>query len=177
MLAALEQAIVDFAREQWPEHGGAGQVTEFDIGNDFDDIIGTPAMAVATEAIALKRNADGSINFKPTVSVYLAYKNVGKPDQRRKGISPILTGAIAILSNRTFDIDIEPLLPLSCSEVLHANLKSKGLIGYRLQFSTDFDADAIDIDDAQRLIEIGIDYYDTNDTPALRAADEIEYEE
>ncbi len=177
MLYDIESALVEFIRDQWPEHGGSSVLREFDIGSDFEDIIDMPAMAVATEAIALKRNSDGSINFKPVLSTYWVFKHPGKPEGRRKGISPILIGAISILANQTFGLEIEPLMPTAANEVAHQKLKDLGAIAYRIPFVTNFDVDQISTDDAQRLLQIGISYYDTIGAGELRATDEIEYEE
>jgi hypothetical protein len=177
MLAEIEEAIVELTREKWPDQGGTTVVNEFDIELDFERVLNTPGLAVAIETVALRRNPDGSIHFIPTISVYLVFKNVGQPAQRRRGIHPMIVGTVCILSGSDLGLDIDPLLPISAGELLHEQLKAKGLIGFRLQFTSGFDVEKVDGEDAVRLMSESISYYKESETTAPKASGTINYPE
>lgn len=176
MLGEIETGIISRLRDLWPEHGGGKNISQFDIGKDFSDINSFPAISAAIESIQPRRNADRSINLSPTVSLYLVFKSVARPDQRRAGMYPIVLGVIGLLSGSRLDLDIEPLLPVSADEIYHEQLKKTGSIGYRLRFKTDFDCELIDTGDAVNLISLGLTYYD-GPTDVEMARDEITFTE
>lgn len=160
MISNIERNALDWLQQRWPVDINEKRIAQFDIGKDFSDINQFPAVAAATESIGMRRNPDGSISFAPVISLYLVFKNVARPDQRRAGIYPIITGVVSLLSGRTLGLEIEPLLPLPAKEIYHNQLKEIGGIGYLLQFKTDFDIDKIDEQQAIDLLSIAIKYYD-----------------
>lgn len=176
MLAEIETGIIKWLRDHWPEHGGEKTISQFDIGKDFGDINNFPAISAAIETIQPKRNADGSINLSPTISLYLVFKSVARPDQRRAGIYPIVLGVMGLVAGKRIDLDIEPLMPVSADEIYHDQVKKIGALCYRLKFRTDFDCELTNIDNAVDLISIGLTYYDGT-TNVVMAQDDISFTE
>lgn len=176
MIAEIERAVIQWLTDHWQDIEGQPMVGQFDIGKDFSDINSTIAISISTEMIGIKRNADGSLNFAPVISIYMVFKNVGRPDQRRAGIYPILEATAVLITGKKFDLDIEPMIPSgSAQEIYHDKLKEIGSICYRMQFTTNFDGSAIDDSDAVRLITDAITYYD-GATEAVVAEDEINFD-
>lgn len=176
MIADIETKIVEFLKSQWREYGGSTQVNEFDINLDFEDLLNSPAISVATENLEVRVVTPGVIRFKPTISLYTVFRDVGRQDQRRHGVYPVVVASIRLLSGKVLDdLDMDGLTPVSCKEIYHAKLKERGLICFQTQFTTFFDDESIDDQDVVQLLTEGLSYYlgETNDN--VNATDEIAY--
>jgi hypothetical protein len=175
-ISAIEEAILARLRSRWAACGASDRIEEFAIGIDFDDILGTPAVAVTTERIAVERVVDGVFSLSPVINIYVAFKDPGKPDKRRSGIYPIVLGTLGILAGQKCGLDIDALEPGEISEVFHDSLKRKGCVAFRLQFSTSFDIEMDgDGEELVALMAIGVQYMrqdPSQETPD--AEDEIE---
>ena len=177
MIAEIETGIINYLREKWPVHGSDKSINEFDINRDFDDIINTPAVSVATEKVGVRSVDDETLEIKPVISLYIALKNVSKPDQRSHSILPIVVAVLRMLHKQNVElVDIEGLQPVGCSEVFHENLKKKGLAGWKLTFTTLFEVETIDDADAIRLLSEGLSYYVGEEFATEHATDSIDYE-
>ena len=175
MIEEIELGIINFLREKWDEHGGATTVHEFDINSDFKDLLNSPSISIATENVAVRQITDGTIELKSTISLYLAFKDVGRPDQRRHGIYPVVVAVIRLLSGENLDLEIDYLTPVSCREIYHAKLKEIGYIGFQLQFTTTFTVESIDDADVVQLLSEGLSYYLGDENVNADATDVIEY--
>lgn len=173
MIEDIERGIISHLRDKWDEHGGDTMVHEFDINMDFKDLLNAPSISVATENVAVRQVTDGIIELKPTVSLYLAFKDVGKPDQRRHGIYPIIVAVLRLLSGEDLELEITPLLPVLCREVYHVQLKESGYIAFQLQFTTSFNEERIDDADVVQLLSEGLSYYLGDENVDADATDEI----
>jgi hypothetical protein len=174
MLAEIEESIPNILRSKWDAMGGTVVVGVFDINKDFEDIIKTPAVSVAIEYIGLNVVVDGVVTFKPNIAVYQVFKDVGKPDQRRQGVYPIVMGCIRILTGSTLDLEIEGLEPVSSNEIYHETLKKLGLICFKTSFKSSFNEESMDDADVVRLLSEGLNYYKDN-TDTLLVNDGVEF--
>lgn len=158
-ISDIEAGILSLLQERWTAAGIAERVEEFNVGMDFGDLLGVPAISLATENIGIERIADGNFKITPVISLYIAAKNPADPAARRAGIYPLVIGTIAILANQKLGLDIDPLVPGDAAEIFHAALKEKGLIGFKLAFSTSFDVEMVgDGVDLVKLAAIAANY-------------------
>jgi hypothetical protein len=171
MIADIEQAIISMLKARWALLGNGSALNEFDINLDFNDVLNTPAVAVATEKFGTAFSTDETIKIEPVISLYHVFKNVGKPDQRRLGIYPIVTGCMQILSGQDFGLGIDPLRAAGGNEVYHEKLKMMGLIGYKCDYHTSFNLDPFDPESADdvALLSEGLNYYCNSIQVALDA--------
>ncbi|MFA5751117.1 MAG: phage protein Gp37 [Candidatus Paceibacterota bacterium] len=175
MLAEIETAIQDYLQSKWSANGGTTIVNRFDIDNEFEDLLKYPAISIATSSIGIQTVTDGCIKMTPVISVFQAFKHVGKPENRRHGVYPIVTACIQLLSGNDLDLEIDYLKPVSCKEVFHAKLKELGAICFETQFETSFDIESIDDNDAVALLTEGISYYLGDENVDADATDIINY--
>jgi len=161
MIADVEQGMIAMLKSRWALLGNGAALNEFDINLDFNDVLNTPAVAVATEKFGTTFSTDETIHVEPVISLYHVFKNVGKPDQRRLGIYPVVTGCMQILSGQDFGLGIDPLRVAGGNEVYHEKLKTMGLIGYKCDYRTSFDLDPFDPDSSYSvaLLSEGLNYY------------------
>jgi hypothetical protein len=176
-ISDIENGIIALLQERWSAAGITERVEEFNVGLDFEDIAGTPAVSLATERIGVERITDGNFKISPIVSLYIVFKNVADPAARRAGIYPLALGSMAILANQKLGLDIDPLQPAGdMVEIFHAALKARGLIGFKLILETSFDIEMVgDGVDLIKLAAIAVHYM--RQDPAIDdpdAIDEIE---
>ena len=178
-ISSIESAILARLQSKWAVSGGSQPVSEFDIGNDFNNILATPAVSIATERIGTKRITDTDYTMTPQCTLYMAFKNVAGPAGRRSGIYPIVQGVFQILIGKACGLDIKPLQPVGpINEVFHPNLKANGLIGFKMVFETSFDVDILDDEpDAVQLVSIGASYYLQPDDHVAEVTDIITIEQ
>lgn len=176
MIAEIEAKILEVFKEKYGVAMSGSAIHEFDIGMDFSDLKAYPAVSIATENVGVRSVTDGTIEFKPRISIYQVFKNVGKPDQRRLGIYPIVVACVKILSGDDLNLEIDNLQPVSCGEIYHEKLKEMGAICFKTQFETSFTEDAMDDQDIVHLLSEGLSYYlgSENDTPD--ATDNLTFE-
>lgn len=142
-ISDIESGMLALLQERWTAAGITERVEEFNVGMDFGDLLGVPAVSLATENIGVERIADATFKISPAISLYIAFKNPADPAMRRAGIYPLVIGTIAILANQKLGLDIDPLIPGDAAEIYHAALKEKGLIGFKLTFTTSFDIEMV----------------------------------
>jgi len=177
-ISEIENAILTRLKSKWSVKGGSTAVHEFDIGLDFEDILKTPAVSVTTEQIGLRHIVDMSFEIRPRLTVYMVFKNVGGPKGRRVGLYPMVLGVVGILAGQCLGLEIDPLMPeRSAQEIFHKNLKEKGLLAYKVDFSTSFDIDRFDDEDLQRLISTSLQYYMNRESETADLTDIVTFEE
>jgi Domain of unknown function (DUF1834) len=177
MIESIEQAMIGRLKDCWPEHGGATVLDTFDIGNDFSDVISNSAVSIATESIGMRALPELSLELKPTIIVYVCFKQVANAKGRRFGVYPLVLGIIGILTGQDLDLEIDPIMPAGAAqEIFHETLKQKGMVGWKIPFTTSFDIDRLDNESvATALIAEGLSYHlDSDDVDNAR--DEILYE-
>lgn len=159
-LSLIENAVLAFVQQHVAEIGGE-TLTEFDARKNLDNIIKTPAIAVAFETIDFTKKS-GCTGWRPSLYVYLVFKNVASESQRRHGIYPLVEGVIQLLTKQRFGLEIEPLEPVSAPEIQNSKFTERGLMGWQIQFKTGFDVDPFDADAgnaAIALLSTSIRYY------------------
>jgi hypothetical protein len=131
-IADIENAMIARVQDRWTAAGMTEIIEEFNVGLDFEDLLGVPAISFATERIGVERIVDGEFRITPVVSAYVVFKNPADPKARRQGVYPLVLGIIGL--------DIDPLLPEGdVVEIFHAKLKEQKLTGFKTSFSTSFD--------------------------------------
>lgn len=159
-LSTIESAILELLQNAALADGTGEPIVEFDARRGLENINRTPAVCCATEVVKYSQVDEETVNWQPEIAVYLVFKNVSNETARRKGAYPILEGAVKLLSLQTLGLSIEPLVPLSASEIFNAALSQRGLIGFRVAFRTDFDVSKyMAEEDAVRFIVSGVKYY------------------
>lgn len=176
MIEDIEQGIIDRLKALWPDHGGSTALNVFDIGNDFSDVVGNAAISIATESIGLSTLPDLGIKLTPQTSVYLCFKHVANAKGRRFGAYPMVLGVIGILTGQDLDLDIDYLMPAGAAqEIYHETLKSKGLVGWKIPFTTSFDIERLGDDEtAVALISEGL-FYHLREDAEENGHDELSY--
>jgi len=176
-IADIENAMIARIQSRWAAAGMTERIEEFNVGLDFDDLLGVPAISIATERIGVERIVDGEFRITPVLSLYIVFKNPADPKARRQGVYPLALAMVGILVNQKLGFDIDPLLPAGdVVEIFHAKLKEQKLTGFKTSFSTSFDI-SMDGDggDLIKLAAITVNYM--RQDPAQEepdATDEIE---
>lgn len=178
MIEQIETKIIERLQARWATNGGATALAMFDVGKDFEDVLTNAALSIATEKIGFSRKSEG-FEVKIQIAVYVCFKDVGSSKGRRTGVYPMVLGTVAILAGQDLGLeDIDELVPDgSAVEVFHENLKKRGMVGFRIPFTTAFVIDRL-LDDATitKLLSEGISYHlDGNAT--TDAHDEVTYPE
>lgn len=152
MISTIENAMLAMVRDRLASAGVTDRIEDFNVATDFEDILGTPAMSVITEQMAFELIADATYRVSPSIAAYVVFKNPADPAARRAGVYPLVLAIAAILANRKLGLDIKPIQPGNAVEIFHANLKEKGLVGFKIAFTTSFDIDMVS--DGEELVKL-----------------------
>jgi hypothetical protein len=170
-LTLIEEKMLDHLQANALRDGTGELISEFDVrtSDALDTINNSPAVCIATESIAFRKIDEGTIRWTPLIIVYMVFKNVSNSRDRRHGAYPMLEGIIRLLSFQKLGLDIEPLIPGEADEIDHQALTNRGLIGFKVPFTTSFDVSKfIAQESAVRFLVSGIKYY------AQRPDDKVE---
>jgi hypothetical protein len=161
-LTSIEEKMLEHLQANALCDGNGEPISEFDVrtSDALDTINNPPAVCIATERVAFRRIDDGTIRWTPLIIVYLVFKNVSNSRDRRHGAYPILEGIVRLLSFQTLGLGIEPLMPGDADEIDHRALTDRGLIGFKISFTTSFDVSKFVAEDtAVKFLTSGIKYY------------------
>jgi len=154
MLSDIERAAIDRLKER-----GLPQVTAYEIKKDSELAPATPAVrAVIADG---KFTPVGQKSFRADVTLYviIIFKHVSDEESRRKGIYPILFGAVNLLAGQKLGLKIDELVPLSFREITNARDAEAGLIVFQAPFSTKFYFEKVSDEEAGALVKMGLDFY------------------
>ncbi len=117
------------------------------------------------------------IRWDVDLGVYMEFKHVADEQRRYEGMNMIIEACVALLALSKLDLEIAPLEPVSISEVTTAKHQEERKVAYVLKLKTRFDtkSDAVNEEDAQALLTIGLEYFlqDPTDDGVADASDEI----
>jgi hypothetical protein len=180
-LSLIEQSMLDFLKSNTLRDGTGQAVAEFDARKGIVNINKTPAICVATESVGYQLKDESTVEWSPTIMLYLVFKNVSSEDARRKGAYPILQGAVELLQLQDLGLDIDPLVPgPRGEEILNSALEQSGLIGFKVPFTTNFDVSKYQAEtEAVKLIQSGITYYSkqADGSQVIAGTDEVNLQE
>lgn len=161
-LTLIEEKMLEHLQANTLCDGDGELVSEFDVrtSDALDTINNPPAVCIATERIGFRKIENGTIRWTPLIIVYLVFKNVSNSRDRRHGAYPMLEGIVRLLSFQDFGLDIEPLMPGDADEIDHRALANRGLIGFKVSFTTSFDVSKfIAQEESVRFLVSAIKYY------------------
>lgn len=170
MIIKIEDAIVARLKDKGLEAG------EIKIQKGVEGIV-KPAVYVSTEEGKFQRITDTTYKQVLGVHVYIVFKHLKNEAERRRGIYPLIQGAIGILALQKLGLKIDPLKPISLRNVTDDDLNELGLIAYQIVFETAFNIDKMSDEEATDLLTTGLSYYlqpgdsvkDAEDTVTLGA--------
>ena len=177
-LSVIESAMLRHLKRAALADGTGEVVAEFDARNGIEKINRTPAVCVATEAIGFSKVDESTIRWTPEIMLYVVFKNVSSAAGRRSGAYPILEGAVRLLALHRFGLDIEPLVPgVRAEELINSELEKRGLIGFKVPFTTEFDVSKYEAEqEAVKFLISGVRYYLQPDDGEHDAEDVISLE-
>lgn len=133
-------------------------VRDFDVQKGTDGLV-KPACYVATELGSFKKLSQSTFRQIISVSLYLVFRHLKDEKERRRGLYPILEGAIGYLTLQTLGLDISPLTPKSFRNITDEDTFRAGLIAYQIDFETGYDIVAMSDEQVTELLRIGLNYY------------------
>ena len=162
ILSDIEQNVIARLKEK-----GLDLVKAYEIKKEGDAAYSTPAVRAVIADGKFKRVGQTGLQCDVTLYVIIIFKNVSDELSRRKGVYPILMGAVNLLFGQTLGLSIEELEPLSFREITSALDDEKGLIVFQLPFTTNFGFTMLEDEAAKDLLSLGLSYY-------LKPGDETE---
>ncbi len=160
-LSLIENKMLEHIKSIGVSDGDGEMLHEFDARSGIEKINRFPAISMATEKIGFRKVDESTLEWSPTVYLYIVFKNVSGQIARRKGAYPIVEGTVMLLSFQDLDLEIEPLEPAGdAEEITHPSLETRGLIGFKVPFKTAYDVSKYRArEEAVKLILSGVKFY------------------
>ena len=137
-----------------------------------------PSFYCATMS-AQTRRIGNNLKVEPLVYLIMKFKSLGKEEDRRKGVYPIVEGVMSALFNQNLGLKIDALTPTRFQDITDDTDRQEGFIVLGMELKTGFVVNTLDDSDEQArndLITIGLKYYlepDINSDGAADAEDDL----
>lgn len=152
MIAEIEEAVIARLKDKGLEAG------EIKVQKGTDGLV-KPAVFVAAEGGKFERVSNSTFKLTVDVSVYVVFKSFKNEADRRKGLHPLLEGAVGILMLQDLGLKISPLKPTAFKDFTDDRLSDLGLMACEIGFETSYYLEKMNDQAATDLLKVGLSFF------------------